>query len=189
LISKADTLLKTFPTEAEDNIYGIIFSGFQISKIHYLKYADLMKSIFPKIEIIMIEDDEGDQFSQNIAEETKQTVDRILKLNRKSDGKYIVVGHSRGGAVAINFINELHQADRSRMMQFVALILLDPVDDDKHFTTNKISALNVDTRNVTNQFSSVNYPPILFVSTPFGGKSSYYKTEYTSVCAPPGNNE
>ena len=84
----------------------------------------------------------------------------------KDEPSLILIGHSRGGAVASIVASQLPSIVK-------ALILLDPVDDGDSTACNEIVS------------SNIHLPPTLILSTPYGGFSSYYRKSYSSACAPP----
>jgi len=61
------------------------------------------------------------------------------------------------------------------MSSKISLILIDPVDD---VNTSTLERLSSEAKELSR------WVPTLIISTPYGGKSSYYKTFYTSSCAP-----
>lgn len=84
----------------------------------------------------------------------------------------LLVGHSRGGAVA-TLASLASPETRKRVC---GLILVDPVDDELLTVQTALLAES----NYTLEF------PIMVISTPFAGESSFYNTPYKSVCAPDG---
>ena len=59
-----------------------------------------------------------------------------------------------------------------------ALVLLDPVDTSDGFVAAAITGAHATNVRVPHN--------VLIVSTPYGGKSSYYRVRYESACAPTG---
>ena len=90
-----------------------------------------------------------------------------LRLRNICQQEGSLIGHSRGGSVAVDVALQLGPRRISR------LVLLDPVDDAALTTLRK---LEVDTAPL---------PPCLLLSTPWAGASSYYRYNYESACAPP----
>ena len=120
----------------------------------------------------------------------------------------LLMGHSRGGAVMAlaatkylkatkkskgAFSSNMIKAHRARIL----LVLVDPVDSAENIVLRALheslpSHLPQEAgTDKTNALSEENHSwpwPVLIISTPYGGYSSYYKTPYESACAPLGRN-
>lgn len=101
---------------------------------------------------------------------------------RKSTIDLLLVGHSRGAAAAVAAFSSLIQSLASRNLR-LRLVLLDPVD-----TAGLEVLRSLDAYRQSFHSDSVVDHRILIISTPYGGRSSYYKTAFTSSCAPEGRN-
>ena len=91
----------------------------------------------------------------------------LARLSSSKKQEVVLLGHSRGGAVAVAAAAAPHTP-------VCGLILIDPVDDDATSTLLSSAALVA--------------CPVLILSTPYAGASSYYRKPYVSVCAPAGRN-
>lgn len=135
--------------------------GFKVPRRCYERYERIIRENFNNLSFHFFEDSQSGSGGTDIV----QSVDCLLSYIRKSNSKDIVlIGHSRGGAVA--------SAAAAKLSGCKALILLDPVDDSTLTAINILSSTSI-------------FCPTLIFSTPFGGRSKYYKTEYSSACAPP----
>jgi len=150
---------------------SILFAtGFQIPAKHYQSYADDLTRLLPSASVRFIQDENTIDGSETI-EESAAKLSRQIQLAAAGTRNVVLVGHSRGGAVAAYAVAMTPLSSSSRVS---ALVLLDPVDDiEKHSLAAMASSLIV-------------FPPTLVISTPFGGSSKYYKSAvFESVCAPP----
>ena len=120
----------------------------------------------------------------------------------------LLMGHSRGGAVMAlaatkylkatkkskgAFSSNMIKAHRARIL----LVLVDPVDSAENIVLRALheslpshlpQEAGTDKTNALNE-ENHSWPwPVLVISTPYGGYSSYYKTPYESACAPLGRN-
>ena len=144
-------------------------TGFLIPKAQYTSLSsELVKAdVCSSSPIKYVEDSNDLSDKQDIPSSSSR-----LKALLPSGSKYensILFGHSRGGAVAAYTAASLAADTIDRP---VALVLIDPVDDTKLTTIEKIS-------------KSQSIPSTLIISTPFGGRSKYYKNAvFESSCAP-----
>merc|ERR1711871_231413 len=125
----------------------------------------------------------------------------ILEMMKRQDSKkeeLVIIGHSRGGAVAVDASRKWILSRRSPRIS--ALILLDPVDDVDLSTiksfSSSFSSSSISSPSFPNTIAARNppstailFPPTVIISTPFGGSSRYYKNaNFESICAPRGRN-
>lgn len=155
---------------ANNEIYGDSAPAVYISpgfKIPPRCYSDLL-SVFSDAHVVPADDrPEGD------IESSARNLQQFLQ--RSSKKGVVLVGHSRGGAVALCAYLALSSTRRDLVK---GVVLIDPVDDEAHYAQGVVESYVGDT-------GSCN---ILIVATPFAGSSAYYKTNYASVCAPEGRN-
>jgi pimeloyl-ACP methyl ester carboxylesterase len=148
----------------------IFCAGFLLPSKCYRNWQNALTEAFPLSQVIFIEDQSTLQSSLTI-EESVKSVERIVST---INGDVVLLGHSRGGATACWAILE-------GPTKVKAAVLIDPVDTADEAL---LSRLRSDSINEV----SLNVPCLLF-STPYGGKSSYYKSAiFTSSCAPAERN-
>jgi len=143
-------------------------------KIPLSAYKDLETTMRSTVEFVGIK--ELDSPST-----IKESGDKLQSMMERVKGEVILGGHSRGGAVSCLATLLLASSGSFEHTKQRALILIDPVDDDK---STVVTALNV----AAKKGKVAKFPPCLIISTPFGGKSGYYQTLYTSVCSPPNRD-
>lgn len=142
------------------NTTSIIFvDGYLIPSSSYASISNDILISIPSLSKIIHE-------SSSMGEETiVDSAKRIVNFYLHSSEKFIVIGHSRGGAVSLEILKLMN--DRIK-----CLILLDPVDDASKSTISNLHYYD---------FKDI---PILVVSLPYGGKSKYYNINFSSSCAP-----
>ena len=120
----------------------------------------------------------------------------------------LLMGHSRGGAVMALAVTKYLKATKKSKGAFssnmikahrarILLVLVDPVDSAENIVLRALheslpshlpQEAGTDKTNALNE-ENHSWPwPVLVISTPYGGYSSYYKTPYESACAPLGRN-
>ena len=131
----------------------------------------MITQYFPTAQLVFMQD--ASTLSQEIPIlEASEAVVNQLKNGHKQI-PIILMGHSRGGALAA--LSAMKEPSR-----VTAVVLLDPVDDNSMTLWNSLS---------TRRCEGNPLPPFFIVSTPYGGRSSYYKKAiFTSACAPEGRN-
>jgi hypothetical protein len=173
------TTLTFYATKARaknvDTESNFIFcTGFLLSQDCYASWKSLMTSAFPTSTITFIEDNSSIQTPFTL----QQSSAKILQLTNTLKN-VILLGHSRGGAVAALVALSSHENVKG-------VVLLDPVDDNMNTVITTI--INQSNRSSSSSSFSNNRCRWLFVSTPYGGYSSYYGTKFTSACAPIGRD-
>ena len=150
---------------------SILFAtGFQIPAKHYRSYADGLMRFLPSSSVQFVQDENAIDGSETI-EQSAAKLSRQMQLAAAETRDVVLIGHSRGGAVAAFAVATTHLASPSKIS---ALVLLDPVDDTEKHTIEALTS------------SSTVFPPTLIISTPFGGSSRYYKSAvFDSICSPP----
>ena len=109
------------------------------------------------------------------------------KAESKTCVDLLIIGHSRGAAAAAAAFSSLTQSQSNQQLH-LRLVLLDPVDTID-LEVLRFMEENLSHSSASSSLSSNNFDHrILIVSTPFGGRSKYYKTTFTSACAPFGRN-
>ena len=147
----------------------VFCGGFLTPSTVYSSWRDKLLDHFPSSRFRFLQDPSGLQNQVSLL----QASDILLTELRKSDQPTVLLGHSRGGAVAL-----LATIRDPSLLH--AVVLVDPVDDSDLSLIQSISEQG---------FQSLYLPPHLLISTPYGGRSSYYKkTTFTSTCAPVGRN-
>jgi pimeloyl-ACP methyl ester carboxylesterase len=135
----------------------------------YESYADALRKA--DIATWIQTGDDTDTANDNTAAALHRDAAAVLARNAKH-ASVVLIGHSRGGAVAA--IAATDQNGMKSMKTPPLLVLLDPVDTTPPTALPLISAPT----------SATHPPPVLVVSLPYGGYSSFYKTYYASACAP-----
>ncbi len=96
---------------------------------------------------------------------------RLRQFLPEDKTNWVLIGHSRGAAVAAYSSASMEPSKKPN-----ALVLIDPVDDERSTTIEYIR-------------TSHHFPRTYIVSTPFGGRSRYYKNAtFESSCAPPSRS-
>jgi hypothetical protein len=145
---------------------AIILPGFLLQPGQYESYADALRKA--DIPTWIQSDDATDTANDNTAAALHRDAAAVLARNTKH-ASAVLIGHSRGGAVAAIAATALNGMKTPPL-----LVLLDPVD------TTPPTALPL----ISTPTSTTRPPPVLVVSLPYGGYSSFYKTYYESACAP-----
>ena len=140
-------------------------TGFMVPEKHYASLSsELIEANICKLPITFLEDGNDVRNKQDIASSSS----RLSTFLPRDNTEWILFGHSRGAAVAAYTAASSGYSDKP-----IALILIDPVDDE-YFTT------------IRHIQESEHFPRTYIASTPFGGSSKYYKNAvFTSSCAPP----
>lgn len=150
----------------------LIFSGGY--QIPLELYQNLESSTYDLVRFVGWRDEL--ESSHSLTDSALLLSQQIESLNRKPGevSSLLIGGHSRGGAIsclsALSCI-ETHNNEIKGM------ILIDPVDDAQKTV---LTALELKAKERKSFF-----PSCLIVLTPFGGRSNYYRTSFTSACSPP----
>jgi pimeloyl-ACP methyl ester carboxylesterase len=139
----------------------VVCGGFRIHARHYSSIVDSFVAAGYSAPIVIEQVDDGETLGES--------AQRALSL-MVGKGAVILIGHSRGGAVALRVAFALQE-------RAISVILLDPVDDRESSTVNLAVAP-----------SSFLPPRVLVISTPYAGASAFYHETYQSACAPAGRN-
>ena len=160
-------ILQPHPTDASTIFTnGLFHTGFGITTTHYQSYAHLLSEA--GIPTLLVGDvDESDDTALSMRRDAASLLAQDTTKPAGVDTHLLLVGHSRGGAVA---------ALAATQRETDALVLLDPVDTSDGLVLAAIAG------------GTKMQPPrhVLIVSTPYGGLSSYYRVRYESACAPTG---
>ena len=149
------------------NVVGTIEPGYQLPPEQYASYATLLAR--QDIDVVPTPTTDGASIEED-ANAAKNALGRGGRTTVK-----LLVGHSRGGAVAaLAAAAAATAAAADAPAPFLAL--LDPVDTADGATLRALESARRGPARV------------LLVSLPYGGYSAYYKTEYESACAPAGRN-
>lgn len=191
------------PITSNSNIFGILFTGY---KIEANQYNSLAKSLSSHIDFsILTGADDADSTidsliidAEAVLTEAQRSNSGIKNLALYQENKVemgnplLLMGHSRGGAVAALAATKLLQ-NNSKMRKSnkslstdkldiylpkLLLVLLDPVDTEKGSVVRALQesyAQFDSSRTQAGTDSSIWHFPVLIVSTPYGGFSSYYK--------------
>jgi pimeloyl-ACP methyl ester carboxylesterase len=116
-------------------------------------------------------------------------VNEMLSIGEATNPSDVLLfsGHSRGGAVAALAASMFAASNPKRS---TLCLLIDPVDTVDRRATKLLTQMRDDSPSTYSASSfSTQVPRTLIVSTPFGGKSSYYRNAaFVSSCAPPTRN-
>jgi len=141
----------------------VVCGGYRIPARHYASIVESFVAAGYGAPVVVEQLDVDD--GETLGESAQRVLQRVGK------GVVVLVGHSRGGAVAL-------RAALSLKGRAMSLILVDPVDDGE---SSSISL-------------AVSSPPsalpsrVLIISTPYAGASAFYHQNYESACAPAGRN-
>jgi hypothetical protein len=137
--------------------YCLIFGGYQIPERAYASIKSSVQQTLPGSTVRFVPSFDS-SLNDSIAMDT-------LPYKPKQS---FLIGHSKGGAQALLYA--LNPTNRGTVK---SVMLLDPVD------TSDLTVIS--------RLANETIPPelrILMFSTPFGGRSKYYRTAFTSSCAP-----
>jgi len=167
-------------------------TGFLIDKSHYMSIAESLQSRkLCSTPVKFIDDSNGLDGKESIQSSAEKLLGIINQDATDANRPVMLLGHSRGGAVASyaatklidssndarEDMNTLKMHSKEKRINVDSLILFDPVDDADLTTLKFIES------------KTVPFPPTFIVSTPYGGKSKYYKdTVFASSCAPPSRS-
>jgi hypothetical protein len=152
--------------------------GFQLDSSYYRLLAREIRASGAKLEFL-----EGPEYTSSGTIESASLLmgDEVTRRLHSKTGamqdRVVMMGHSRGGAVAA--LTSLALLDR---LERVSLVLLDPVDDAE------LSAIKTLTANRERLERFSDRITVKVLSLPYGGYSSFYRKQLTSSCAPPGRN-
>jgi pimeloyl-ACP methyl ester carboxylesterase len=172
-------------------------------KIEVQQYKKILDQIYPNSKpTVLAAADDADSTIESLKHDAQSVLNEASRLFVASNkgqnhlSSMILMGHSRGGAVAalaaatlLNSTtgNERRDAVLSNIEHItvlppkVLLVLLDPVDSSERVVLNSLR------ESITRSNSAWPWP-VLVISTPFGGSSAYYKVPYESACAPATRN-
>jgi pimeloyl-ACP methyl ester carboxylesterase len=140
----------------------VVCGGFRIPARHYSSIVDSFVAAGYSSPVVIEQVDDGETLGESAQRALSSMVGK---------GAVILIGHSRGGAVALRIAFALQE-------RAISVILLDPVDDRESSTINLAVAS-----------PSLFLPPrVLVISTPYAGASAFYHETYQSACAPAGRN-
>ena len=170
----------------------IICPGFLLPKTCYENWQKVLKKSFPFSAVHFFETaDQEDSKSSVGYKSIDVSAERLVRQltnesNDHDEGIIILLGHSRGGAVALLAAERL----KRRIERRICLLLLDPVDDEALTATSFSSSSSLSLSNVFDKEKGEEEGiGTLILSTPYGGKSRYYSSAtFTSSCAPIGRN-
>lgn len=151
---------------------ALLCGGFLVPPEAYMTWGQRIKQGFPNSSVSCISD--GSTINNPLSlSQSAIHLTQVLQKEAPRCKSRVLFGHSRGGTVALLCL--LLRPELSEDIS--SLVLIDPVDDDK----NTLIQLLLE--------SKAPLPPILLLSTPYGGSSKYYASaSFTSACAPPGRN-
>ena len=205
-------VLESSDSTSVSGAIGILSTGY---KLEAEQYQNIASSLSPTLKLtVLASDDDADSSYESLVRDADRVLNTAKSLRtkeKKAGGEIplVLMGHSRGGcvvtlaaavylkaAIARSKNDKAYKLENSFPPE-VLLILLDPVD-----TTDKIALhairdclratqtvpLQGKQSAVAKQIPSAWPWPVLIVSTPFGGSSSYYKVPYESACAPVSRN-
>jgi pimeloyl-ACP methyl ester carboxylesterase len=172
-------------------------------KIEVQQYEKILDQIYPYSKpTVLAAPDDADSTIESLKRDAQGILNEASRLfvasKKEQDNvsSMILMGHSRGGAVAalaaaiyhnIATGNEKRDTvlsnidDITPLPPKVLLVLLDPVDSSERVVLDCIG------ESITRKNSAWPWP-VLVISTPFGGSSAYYKVPYESACAPTTRN-
>lgn len=172
-------------------------------KIEVQQYQKILEQIFPYSKAtVLAQADDADSTTESLKHDAQGVLNEASKLfveskkGRDEVSSMVLMGHSRGGAVAAlaaaMYLDSMTGNERRDKVTLnienttllpvnVLLVLLDPVDSSEHVVLESLR------ESMTKVNSSWPWP-VLVISTPFGGSSAYYKVPYESACAPATRN-
>ena len=153
---------------------AIISPGYLLQPRQYESYVEALRKA--SIPTIVQTGSEIDRANDNTAAALHRDATAVVERNPQHV-PVVLIGHSRGGAVAAIAATEMNGMKRPPM-----LVLLDPVD------TSPPTALSLIATPPTAPPTAQALTPVLIVSMPYGGYSSFYRTYYESACAPAQRN-
>eukprot|EP01038_Epipyxis_sp_PR26KG_P005940 gene5940-8188_t len=180
--SKIDN--RVYPKQTKRIIF-LMISGYLIPLGYYLHIMNALNSSISSTfatKFLLFDDQELTSIHASTINDTSNTDSNEGELNKSAEiiksvvlkevkeGDVVcVMGHSKGGAVAA-----LVGVKLQAFFVNTLLILLDPVD-----LVDLQAIRSIDKIKLMKPLNS------LIISTPFGGYSKYYHSNYESACAPP----
>ena len=186
-------------------------------KIELQQYQNLLDKMYPCVKpSLLAASDNADSTIESLKHDAQDVLNEARKLSAASNhardkiSPIILMGHSRGGAVAalaaaIFLESMIGDENRNLNVNFLPtnllLVLLDPVDSPELAVMKTLqksmsracsyaiggstsSRFFQDSDRLRNESLSAWPFPVLIISTPYGGSSAYYKVPYESTCAP-----
>ena len=161
---------------------AIISPGYLIQPRQYESYAEALRKA--DVATLIQSGNEADSANDNTAAALYRDAVAVVGQNAKHV-PVVLIGHSRGGAVAAIAAMSLNNEETPPL-----LVLLDPVDTMPPTALLAISSTTTTptTTPTATTATTTQSAPVLIVSLPYGGYSSFYKTYYESACAPAQRN-
>jgi hypothetical protein len=188
------------PLSTTSSILGILSAGYKIDSNQYSSLATSLSSHI--VFSILSGADDADSTIDSLIFDAETVLAEARRLNPSMDypslyqknevdtrEPLLLMGHSRGGAVAAlamarllsNYSKNLSSNKVAPPSPKLLLVLLDPVDTEKRSVVRALreSYSEFGLSHAQGGIDSSSWPfPVLIVSTPYGGSSSYYKVLY-----------
>lgn len=169
-------------SELKVKLFVVLSPGYQVPRIQYESYICSLKAFIAKAALCKVDITEFciEDYSldgQLIDSSYPDFLyDRFMSEGFDANSYLLLIGHSKGGAI-LTYLLSRFSGNMNRNFRRTCLILFDPVDTADNDAIREIK-----------RCSFCNFVRTLIISTPYGGRSTYYNTNYESSCAPRGRN-
>eukprot|EP01036_Dinobryon_divergens_P027659 gene27659-36470_t len=167
-------------SELKVKLFVALTPGYRVPRIQYESFICSLKAFITKtsprkVDVVEFPIEDFSLDGQLIDRSYLDVLyDRFMSEGFDDNSYLLLVGHSKGGAVLTYFLSRFSGKLNSRR---TCLILFDPVDSPDNNAIREITGCRLGT-----------FAKTLIVSTPYGGRSAYYNTNFESSCAPRGRN-